>query len=211
MGVPVLIMGPSGSGKSSSLRNFDADEIGLINVSGKRLPFRGALPYAQVTNSQEVRAAISKGTRRAYVIDDAQYLMSFEEMDSKKSGFDKWNAIGYGFIGLVRSVSMLPDDTVVYFLMHTEVGEDGRTKAKTLGKIIDNHYTLEGLFPIVLMAGMSKSRHWFETVNDGSSTVKAPPDMFDGEQIDNDLKAVDAAIREYWGMRPLSTGGGGVQ
>ena len=69
-------------------------------------------------------------------------------------------------------MSALPDDTVVYFLMHTEVGEDGRTKAKTLGKIIDNHYTLEGLFPIVLMAGMSKSRHWFETVNDGSSTVR---------------------------------------
>lgn len=204
-------MGPSGSGKSSSLRGFDADEIGLINVSGKRLPFRGALPYAQITDSSQARSAIATGKRRAYVIDDAQYLMSFEEMDSKKSGFDKWNAIGYGFVGLVRSVSMLPDDTVVYFLMHTEVGEDGRTKAKTLGKIIDNHYTLEGLFPIVLMAGMSKSRHWFETVNDGSSTVKAPPGMFEDEQIDNDLKAVDAAIRDYWGMAPLSAAGGGAQ
>lgn len=203
MGVPVLVMGPSGSGKSTSLRNFTADEIGLINVSGKPLPFRGKLPYATLSNAKEVEGVIKKGTRKAYVIDDAQYIMSFEEMDTKLSGFDKWNAIGYGFIGLVRSISTLTEDTIVYFLMHTEIGDDGRVKAKTLGKLIDNHYTLEGLFPIVIMAGSTKERHWFTTENDGSSTVKTPMGMFDSSEIDNDLKLVDSTIRDYYQMAPL--------
>lgn len=207
MGVPVLVMGASGSGKSTSLRNFGKDEIGLINVSGKPLPFKSKLPYAVIQNSSDVGKAIKRGTRRCYVIDDAQYLMSFEEMDTKLSGYDKWNAIGYGFVGLVRDVSKLPEDTIVYFLMHTEVGDDGRMKAKTLGKLIDNHYTLEGLFPIVLMANATKERHWFTTVNDGTTTVKAPIGMFDGD-IDNDLKEVDTAIRDYWSLKPITDGGG---
>lgn len=213
MGVSVLVIGHSGSGKSTSLRNFSPDEIGLFNVSGKPLPFRGKLPSASISNARGIQEAISRGTRKCYVIDDAQYIMSFEEMDTKLSGFDKWNSIGYGFIGLVRSVAALPEDTIVYFLMHTEVGDDGKTKAKTLGKLIDNHYTLEGLFPIVLMCDCTKNDHWFSTVNDGTNTVKAPMGMFDSDKIDNDLKAVDAAIREYWGMEPLSgvSGDGAVE
>ena len=204
MGVPVLIIGASGSGKSTSLRNFSEDEIGLFNVSGKPLPFRGGMKFARISDATKIRAQLAKGTRRCYVIDDAQYIMSFEEMDSKLTGFDKWNSIGYGFIGLVRSVLDLPGDTIVYFLMHSEVGDDGRLKAKTLGKLIDNHYTLEGLFPVVLMANGTKERHWFTTVNDGSTTVKAPMGMFEQAEIDNDLKAVDAAIRSYWGLAPLT-------
>lgn len=203
MGVPVLVMGSSGSGKSTSLRNFTDEEIGLVNVSGKPLPFRGGMKSARLSHAQDISSAIARGTRRAYVIDDAQYVMSFEEMDTKLSGYDKWNAIGYGFIGLVRSVSDLPDDTIVYFLMHTEVGDDGRIKAKTLGKLIDSHYTLEGLFPVVLMCRASKDRHWFVTQNDGSTTVKTPMGMFDSPEIDNDLKLVDTTIRDYWGLAPL--------
>jgi len=203
MGVPVLVIGASGSGKSSSLRNFENDEIGLINVVGKPLPFKSTLKYARLQNSQAVREALSTGTRNAYIIDDAQYLMSFEEMDTNLGGYDKWNSIGYGFIGLVRSVYEMPESTVVYFLMHTEVGDDGKLKAKTLGKLIDNHYTLEGLFSVVLMCVGNKERHYFTTKNDGGSTVKTPPAMFDQDEIDNDLKAVDTAIRDYWALEPL--------
>lgn len=183
------------------MRNFKPDEVGIINVSGKMLPFRGKLQYATISNSAKIKEALQKGTRKTYVIDDAQYCMSFEEMDTKLSGFDKWNKIGYGFIDLVRSVYELPDDTIVFFLMHTEVGDDGRIKAKTLGKLIDNHYTLEGLFTVVLLCNSTKDRHWFTTVNDGSTTVKAPMEMFESSEIDNDLKAVDTTIRDYYGMK----------
>lgn len=207
MGVPVMVMGPSGSGKSASMRSFSEGEVAVINVAGKPFPFRGRLPSLVQSDYRVIRKALARGERRAYVIDDSQYLMGFEEMDSNKSGYDKFNSIGFNYVGLVRFVSTeLPADTIVYFLQHTEVGDDGRTKAKTLGKLIDNHYTLEGLFSIVLMAEVDKDRHVFVTNNDGTSTCKSPMGMFDEPRIDNDLRAVDATIREYWGLAPIVGG-----
>ena len=204
MGIPVLIMGPSGSGKSASMRNFAPEEVGVINVAGKPLPFRGKLPTFQTSDYQTIKDALSRATKRAYVIDDAQYLMGFEEMDSKKTGFDKFNSIGFNFVGLVRFVSqMVPPDVVVYFLQHTEMGDDGRIKAKTLGKLIDNHYTLEGLFSIVLMVDGDAKRHFFITNSDGTNTCKSPMGMFDAREMDNDLRAVDSIIRQYWELAPL--------
>lgn len=203
MGVPVLIMGPSGSGKSASMRNLTPEEVGVINVAGKPLPFRGKLPTFATSDYNQIEQALARGSKRLFVIDDAQYLMGFEEMDSKKTGYDKFNSIGFNFVGLVRFVSaMLPPDTVVYFLQHTEIGDDGRTKAKTLGKLIDNHYTLEGLFSVVLLVETDKDRHYFVTNSDGTNTCKSPMGMFTTREIDNDIKAVDNIIREYWELAP---------
>lgn len=204
MGVAVLVMGPSGSGKSTALRNFKGDEIGVLNVAGKPLPFRTDIKTADNAGYQLIYKVLKANRLRAYAIDDSQFLMSFEEMDSNKTGFDKFNSIGFNFIGLVRSISTLTDkDTVVYFLHHTEVGDDGRVKAKTIGKLIDNHYTLEGLFAVVLLAEVDKDQYTFVTQSGGRSTAKAPMGMLP-PVMDNDLKAVDTAIREYWGMRPTT-------
>ncbi len=204
MGVAVMVMGSSGSGKSSSLRNFAADEVAVINVAGKPFPFRGKLPQVVTSDYKKIKTALLKGGRRSYVIDDSQFLMSFEEMDSNKSGYERFNSIGHNFIGLVRYVNdELPDDIIVYFLQHTEVGEDGRVKAKTIGKLIDNHYTLEGLFSIVLMCEVDKERHQFVTNSDGTNTCKSPMGMFEDKRIDNDLKMVDTTIREYWDLAPI--------
>lgn len=204
MGVAVLVMGPSGSGKSTSLRNFNADEIGVLNVAGKPLPFRSDIKVADNATYQTIQRVLHANNLRAYAIDDSQYLMGFEEMDSTKTGFDKFNSIGFNFIGLVRSIATTTDrDTIVYFLHHTEMGDDGRIKAKTLGKLIDNHYTLEGLFSVVLLADVDKNQYQFITQSNGRSTAKAPMGMLP-PTMDNDLKAVDTAIREYWGMKPIT-------
>ncbi len=204
MGVPVLVMGPSGSGKSASMRSFAPDEVAVINVAGKPLPFRGKLPTFATSDYGQIKGALSRGARKVYVIDDAQYLMGFEEMDSKKTGYDKFNSIGFNFVGLVRFVATnTPPDTIVYFLQHTEVGDDGRIKAKTLGKLIDNHYTLEGLFSIVLMVDVDKDKHYFVTNSDGTNTCKSPMGMFEQRTMDNDLKAVDTIIRDYWELAPI--------
>lgn len=217
MGVPVLVLGFSGSGKSSSLRNFNKGEIGIFSVAGKRLPFRNDLKIADLEAkkfefAQEghkfepyeyIMAAMRSGGLNAYAIDDSQYLMSFEEMDSSKSGYEKFNSIGFNFIGLVRSVrSMLPKDTIVYFLHHPEMDDYGRVKPKTIGKLIDNHFTLEGLFEVVVMADFDKNDYVFKTRTDGATPFKNPPEMLP-DIMPNDLKQVDAAIREYWVMRPL--------
>lgn len=203
MGIAVLVMGPSGSGKSASLRNFNAGEIGVLNVAGKPLPFRSDIKTADNAGYGLITKVLKANHMRAYAIDDSQYLMGFEEMDSTKTGFEKFNSIGFNFIGLVRSIATLTDrDTVVYFLHHTEMGDDGRIKAKTLGKLIDNHYTLEGLFSVVLMTDVDKGEYKFITQGGGFSTAKSPMGMLPAV-MDNDLKAVDTAIRDYWGMRPI--------
>lgn len=204
MGIAVLVMGPSGSGKSASLRNFKAGEIGVLNVAGKPLPFRSDIKTADNAGYNLITKVLKANNMRAYAIDDSQYLMGFEEMDSTKTGFEKFNSIGFNFIGLVRSIATLTDrDTVVYFLHHTEMGDDGRIKAKTLGKLIDNHYTLEGLFSVVLMTDVDKDQYEFVTQSMGRSTAKSPMGMLP-ERIPNDLKQVDTVIREFYGLAPIT-------
>lgn len=204
MGMAVLVMGPSGSGKSASLRNFGAGEIGVLNVAGKPLPFRSGIKTADNAGYGKIINTLRANNLRAYAIDDSQYLMGFEEMDSTKTGFEKFNSIGFNFIGLVRSIATNTNhDTIVYFLHHTEVGDDGRIKAKTLGKLIDNHYTLEGLFSVVIMTDVDKDQYEFVTQSMGISTAKSPMGMLPA-RMPNDLKQVDTAIREFYGLAPTT-------
>lgn len=199
MGVPVLILGASGSGKSTSLRNFEPGEVGIFNVASKPLPFRKKLKLVNGNNYELIKQTLSKNNLKTYVIDDAQYLMAFEQLGrAKEKGFDKYTDIGLHFTDLVQYVVLgTSPDTLVYFLQHVEVTDDGRTKAKTVGKLIDNWLTLEGMFSIVLLAETDGKEHWFTTQSNGFTTAKSPMDMFP-VRIDNDLKAVDTAIRDYW-------------
>lgn len=201
MGVPVLVLGPSGSGKSTSLRNFEADEVSIFNVAGKPLPFRKKLPIINNATYLLIKKALSEPKKKAYVIDDSQYLMAFESFDhAKETGYGKFTNMALNFKNLISYViKNLPDDVIVYFLHHTELTDDGKIKAKTLGKMLDNQLTVEGLFSIVLLANVEGSEHSFLTQSDGSNPCKSPMDMFE-PKIDNDLKIVDKTIRDYWGL-----------
>lgn len=204
MGIPVLILGESGSGKSTSLRNFEPDEIGIFNVAGKPLPFRKKLSKVDGATYQKINKALQNPKLKAYVIDDSQYLMAFGMFDrAKEVGYNKFTDIALDFKNLVTNIiNFTPPDVIVYFLHHTEVSETGKVKAKTSGKMLDQQLTLEGLFSIVLMAKAEDGNYKFITQSDGYTTCKSPMEMFDLE-IDNDLKFVDSTIREYWGMNPL--------
>lgn len=209
MGIPVLILGESGSGKSTSLRNFEADEIGIFNVAGKPLPFRKKLPKVDNATYSKMQKALSEPKLKAYVIDDSQYLMAFGMFDrAKETGYTKFTDIAVDFKNLVTYIiQKVPSDVIVYFLHHTEVSETGKVKAKTSGKMLDQQLTLEGLFSIVLMAQANEGSYKFITQTDGYTTCKSPMEMFDLE-IDNDLKLVDTAIREYWELAPLKEANG---
>lgn len=204
MGIPVMILGESGTGKSASLRNFSPDEVGVINVSGKPLPFRNQLKVFKCDTYFPIRKALlGNQTLPAFVIDDAQYLMANEYMRrADERGYDKFTEIAKNFWSLVQEVvaQQMPDDQIVYFLMHTDTSDDGRVRAKTIGKMLNEKITLEGLFTIVLRTNVSDGVYTFRTVNSGSDTVKTPMGMFSAPEIDNDLKAVDAVIREYYGI-----------
>lgn len=199
MGIPVMILGDSGSGKSASLRNFAEDEVGVLNVASKPLPFRKKLKSINHADYKTIYQVLHKATMKSYVIDDAQYLMAFEMFGKvNETGYQKFTVCAKNFYDLIQFViNQTPDDCIVYFLQHTERGEDGRLKAKTSGKMLDNQLTVEGLFSIVLLCQTDGKNHKFITQSDGYTTAKSPMDMLPME-MDNDLKAVDVAIRDYY-------------
>ncbi len=199
MGIPVLILGESGSGKTTSLRNFNENEIGIFNVAGKPLPFKKQLKKVNNATYQDIIKGLKLGKVKTYVIDDSQYLMAFEMFDrAKETGYNKFTDVALNFRNLIDFILKgTPDDYIVYFLHHTETTETGKIKAKTSGKMLDNQLTLEGLFSIVLLCKTDGKEHYFETQSDGFTTCKSPIEMFD-LKIDNDLKEVDTIIRNYY-------------
>jgi hypothetical protein len=218
MALPVLIIGRSGSGKTYSLKNFSADEIGVISVEKGRLPFRSDIKpvripnftspdittYAQVNAAKYswLTSIIQKAKVKSLAIDDSQYLLVNELFDrAAEKGYDKYVQMAANFRNLIHDINNIEDDDkIVYFLHHSEADADGREKVKTIGKMLDEKLTVEGCFDIVLYC----QDHEFYTQSNGQSTAKSPEGMFD-LKIPNDLKAVDKAIREYYGM--ASNGG----
>ena len=214
MAIPVLVMGRSGSGKTYSLKNFEPNEVGIISVEKGRLPFRSKLKVVRipayeksenVTSMAQANTAkyawlmstIQRSKVKAIVIDDSQYLMANELFDrANEKGYDKFTNMAANFRNLIHFINELPeDDKIVYFLHHTEPDTDGREKVKTIGKMLDEKLCVEGCFDIVIYC----QDHKFYTQSNGQSTAKSPEDMFELE-IPNDLKAVDTAIRDYYGL-----------
>lgn len=221
MGIPVLIIGESGSGKTYSIKNLDPDKVGIFLCEKNRLPFRKKFITYKVRNMQKEEegkvtiyrqsAVIQtmlrhpRAPKKIYVIDDSQYIMANEYFDrASERGYDKFVDIGANFRNLVHLVNNeLPDDVIVYFLHHPETDANtGRMKAKTIGKMLDEKLTLEGCFDIVLHARTDGQAHWFATQSDGTDTAKSPEEMFE-EKIPNDLAFVDKTIREYYGFKNM--------
>lgn len=201
MSVLVMIYGQSGTGKSTSLRNFKHEEVAVINVSGKPLPFRGDLKPYNTDNYTKIINAICNTDRKSIVIDDATYLMVNEFMrTAKQTGYQKYTDMACNFNELIEACAGLPDDKIVYFMGHSDQADDGREHFKTIGKMLDNYVTVEGRFTIVMKTVVQDGQYMFSTQNNGQDTVKSPMGMFEHGLIENDLKAVDETIREYWGI-----------
>jgi len=207
MGTATMIMGESGSGKPTSIRNLK--DAGIINVYGKPLPFKGAsesLTIIAEDSCARVQQIIAKAKKKVIVVDDFQGLLVSQFMNrAMEKGYDKFSEMAQSYYNLIRSVERLPGDVRVYFLSHSEV-EGGREKVKTLGKMLDNNVTVEGLFAIVLKAVIQDGEHYIQTRNSGRDTVKSPMGMFAEALIPNDLAAVDEAVVEYFDLEPGRSG-----
>lgn len=198
-------MGESGSGKSASLRNFKKEDVGIFNVASKPLPFRntnGLITVNKATYNM-IKSAVVTPNRLSYVVDDAQYLMAFESFDKANvTGYTKFTEMAKNYEEMLRVIQEdTSPDTIVYVMQHIETDDNGKVKAKTLGKMLDQQLTVEGLFSIVLLAKADEKRHCFITQSDGTNPCKSPMGMFDNIEIDNDLKMVDDTIREYYGLK----------
>ena len=198
MGIPVLILGESGSGKSTSMRNFEPDEVGIFNVASKPLPFRKKMKKVDGASYGIILTALKAPKLKTYVIDDSQYLLCFEMFaKAKETGYNKFTDMALNFYNLIQFIiRQTPPDVIVYFLHHTETDGD-KVRAKTVGKMLNEKLTVEGLFSIVLLCQTDGVSHTFVTQSDGSSTGKSPMEMFP-LTIDNDLKLVDSEIRKYY-------------
>lgn len=201
MAIIVMIYGQSGTGKSTSLRNFKPEDVCIVNVSGKPLPFRNKHKTFNTDDYMSIDTAIKKAPAKSIVIDDATYLMVNAFMrNAKVTGYQKYTDMAYDFDALINTAARLPDDRIVYFVGHSTMDDTGREHFKTIGKMLDNYVTLEGKFTIVLKTVVQDGKYFFATRNNGQDTVKTPLGMFDEEFIDNDLSVVDAAIRTYYGI-----------
>ena len=205
MGRFILIYGKSGSGKSRSLKNFGEEEIFLVNVIGKELPFRNRFKYVSTTDSVDtIIAGLQRMPCKTAVIDDAGYLMTSQFMaghsQPKKgaSSFDLYNDIADSFWRLIRTIKELPEDVNVYVILHEETNDYGDTRLRTIGKLLNDKVCIEGMSAVVLRCVTMGTEHFFRTQTDGSDITKSPEDMFDGERIENDLKAVDERVREFY-------------
>lgn len=203
MGIPVLIMGETGSGKTYSLKNFDPASVGIFSVEKGRLPFKGDFKVVKHATYADIGKIFAAPKLKRYVVDDSQYLLVNELFDrAKDTGYQKYTDMALNFRNLIHAVNHnLPDDVIVYFLHHTEQDNNtGKTKAKTVGRMIDQYLTLEGCFDIVLLTAVEGNQHYFITQSDGYTTAKSPDGMFDALKIPNDLASVDKSIREYWNL-----------
>lgn len=209
MSVMTLIIGESGTGKSSSLRMFSPEETLLIQAVKKPLPFKSAgwkrLAPDVAGNiyvsdqSANIIKVMQKTTRKIIVLDDLQYVLANEFMRrSDERGFDKFTDIARHAWDIFNAASLLPDDVRVYVLMHSQSDDFGRTKAKTIGKLLDEKITIEGLFSIVLKTVVRDGQYFFSTKNNGSDTVKSPMGLLDDDLVDNDLAAIDSKILAYY-------------
>lgn len=196
-----MVYGQSGTGKSTSLRNFSPEEVSIINVSGKPLPFRKKLPTWCTDSYAEIVQVLPKIKAPSIVIDDATYLMTNEFMrNARVTGYQKFTDMALNFNSLIEITRTLPGDKIVYFIGHSDQADDGREHFKTIGKMLDNYVTVEGKFTIVLKTVVKDGEYYFSTQNSGQDTVKTPMEMFDQELIPNDLHMVDETIRNYYGI-----------
>lgn len=218
MATSTLIMGESGTGKSSSIRNLDVNETFIINVLDKPLPFKGFKSkytrfskenengnyYASDDHSKIAKIIEFVSNKRpdikSIIVDDFQYIMANEFMRrANERGFDKFTEIAQHAWSIIKGASAAREDLDFFFLSHTEASSDGKVKCKTIGKMIDEKINLEGMFTIVLHTIVEDGKYRFLTQFDGSHIAKSPMDMFDRMYIENDLMYVKEKMREYFG------------
>jgi len=220
----IAVVGQTGTGKSTAVETLDSKETVIIGIIDKPLPFRGwkqkySSGIQQGGNflvshdsAQIVKVLKYISTDRPevkqIVIDDFQYIMSTEFMNrAQETGWQKFTDIAKHVWDVINAAKSLREDLKVVFLTHDEIITENfqpKRKIKTIGKLLDDKVTLEGLFTVVLFTDVQKNKekngleYTFITQNDGTTTAKSPKGMFATLHIPNDLAKVIDTINTYY-------------
>lgn len=201
----VLVIAKSGTGKSSSIRELKPTEAAVVLCSGKDLPFRHDLKTFVPSGYADVINIIQKSTKPMIIIDDANYLMSFEEMSRvNETGYGKFTQMAANMFGVFKAILDKKSDQVFYVMAHQAEPDDksdDQLRFKTTGKMLSEKVVLEGLTNIVISTEFKEGEFLFRVQTDGKG-VKTPLGMFDTPTIPNDLKLVDDAIRKFYAPAP---------
>jgi hypothetical protein len=215
MSIASLILGNSGTGKSTSLRNLDPSKTLLIQCIKKPLPFKSTGWKVRITDKSEGNvfqtsdpAKIEKIMRNSpheiIVIDDYQAVMVNELMSrSSEKGYDKFTDIGKNAWNIFNAAGDLAEHRRVYILSHTQTDDFGQIRMKTVGKLVDQHIVPEGFFTIVLRTEVINSNYRFSTQTNGQDCCKSPISLFDDYHIDNDLAFVDSKICNFYSIEAI--------
>ena len=217
MSIATMILGQSGTGKTTSLRNLKPADVLLIQSVKKPLPFRAgewvactkANPQGSILVTDQAHVivgAMQRTSKPIIVVDDFQYILANEFMrrvldkEIGNAAFAKYNEIARAAWDILMTAGQLADNKRVYIMAHTQQDDNGHIKAKTIGKLLDEKITLEGLLTIVLRTAVINGQYVFSTKNNGQDTVKTPMGMFDDEHIPNDLAVIDKAIQDFYSL-----------
>ena len=212
----ILILGDSGTGKSTSIRNLPPEETFIINVLGKDLPFKKSSEnYSDLSSDgltgnyycsddvvkirRVLKLVNDKRTEIKYlVIDDCGFILMREFMRrALEKGYEKFTVIAKSYADLINAITELRNDLFCFVMMHIETDNQGKTKPKTVGKMTDQYVVLEAVFTYVLHSVVADSLYKFMTNTEGLHMCKTPLGMFEDQYIDNDLKFVVDQINNY--------------
>lgn len=210
MSIATLILGNSGSGKSTSLRNLDPAKTLLVQCIKKPLPFKAKGWKTRVTLKSEgnviqtsdptvIEKILRSSPHEVVVVDDYQAVMVNELMNrASEKGYDKFTDIGKHAYNIFQAAGDLAEHRRVYILAHTQTDDFGAVRMKTVGKMVDQTLVPEGYFTIVLRTDVVNNVYRFSTQTNGQDCCKSPIGMFADLHIDNDLAQVDAAISDFY-------------
>lgn len=213
----VLIIGQSGTGKSTSIRNLNPETTFIINVLDKPLPFKGfKKKYIALTKSnskgnyfssddwQHILKCIDLVSKErpeidTLIIDDMQYILANEFMRrSHEKGFDKYSEMANHYWQIINKATASRKDLLIVFMSHSETDAQGRSKTKTIGKLLEEKIAIEGMFTTLLHSLVVEGEYKFLTQFDGEHLAKSPMDMFMHKFIDNDLCVVKEHMENYF-------------